>query len=331
MVATHVLRASHAPFDRVVLVERNGREIGGVAYGTPSTSHTLNVPAGRMSAFEDDADDFLRFVRAADPALTGGSFVPRRLYGEYLAQTLAAARAASSVPLIRVAGEATGIAERPEGVTLELRDGRRLDAAQVVLAVGNYPPSDPPAADDGLYRSIRYARDPWAPDALEAARDEPVLLVGTGLTMCDVALALRDADQAAPIVAVSRRGLLPQPHRVSPKPPPHLDPPAGMEGMAPDRPRPPSRAARRGGPRRGRGGRLARGRHVDPPRHARAVAPARRRRAAALPAAPAPVLGDAPPPLFPRDGVRDRGDGRVGRPAARRGPRPRLRGDATAA
>ena len=155
MVATHVLRASHAPFDRVVLVERNGREIGGVAYGTPSTSHTLNVPAGRMSAFEDDADDFLRFVRAADPALTGASFVPRRLYGEYLAQTLAAARATSSVPLIRVAGEATGLAERPEDVTLELLDGRLLDAAQVVLAVGNYPPSDPPAADDGLYRMLR--------------------------------------------------------------------------------------------------------------------------------------------------------------------------------
>ena len=169
MVATHVLRASSAPFDRVVLVERNGREIGGVAYGTPSTSHTLNVPAGRMSAFEDDADDFLRFVRAADPALTGGSFVPRRLYGEYLAQTLGAARASSSVPLIRVAGEATGLAERPDGVTLELRDGRRLDAAQVVLAVGNYPPSDPPAADDGLYRSIRYARDPWAPDSTIAS------------------------------------------------------------------------------------------------------------------------------------------------------------------
>jgi uncharacterized NAD(P)/FAD-binding protein YdhS len=229
MVATHVLRASRPPFDRLVLVERNGREIGGVAYGTPSTSHTLNVPAGRMSAFEDDPDDFLRFVRAGDPALTGGAFVPRRLYGEYLAQTLATARARASVPLIRVAGEVTGLAEQEAGAILELRDGRRLEAAQVVLAVGNYPPSDPPIADDGLYRSIRYARDPWAPDALEGARDEPVLLVGTGLTMCDVALALRDADQDAPIVAISRRGLLPQPHRVSPRPPPHLDPPAGMD------------------------------------------------------------------------------------------------------
>ena len=229
MVATHVLRAPGGPFDRVVLVERNGREIGGVAYGTPSTSHTLNVPAGRMSAFEDDPDDFLRFVRASDPALTGGSFVPRRLYGEYLAETLAETRRASGVPLVRVAGEVTELEEHPAGVRLGLRDGRRLDAAHTVLAVGNYPPSDPPAEDGGLYRSLRYARDPWAPDALEGDRHEPVLLLGSGLTMCDVALALRDADQAAPIVAISRRGLLPQPHRVSPKAPPHLDPPAGMD------------------------------------------------------------------------------------------------------
>jgi uncharacterized NAD(P)/FAD-binding protein YdhS len=75
---------------------------------------------------------------------------------------------------------------------------------------------------------IRYARDPWSGDALELDRDEGVLLVGTGLTMCDVALALRDSDHHGPIHAISRRGLLPQPHRVSAQPPPHLDPPGAL-------------------------------------------------------------------------------------------------------
>ena len=74
---------------------------------------------------------------------------------------------------------------------------------------------------------------PGRADALETERDEPVLLLGTGLTMCDVALALRDADQRGAIVAISRRGLLPQPHRVSPKPPPHLDPPRSLETWEP--------------------------------------------------------------------------------------------------
>ena len=229
MVATHVLRAPRTAIDRVVLVERNGREIGGVAYGTPSTSHTLNVPAGRMSAFASDPDDFLRHLRDRDPALTGGSFVPRRLYGEYLLRTLTEAARSSDADLLRVAGEAIDVEVHADGARLHLLDRRVVDADHVVLAVGNYPPSDPPAVSERLSTSLRYARDPWAPDALERARDEPVLLLGSGLTMCDVVLALRDDDQRATIIAISRRGLLPQAHRVSTKPPPHLDPPADLD------------------------------------------------------------------------------------------------------
>ena len=88
VVAIHLLRAAPPGLDRLYLVERVEGHVGGVAYRTQSASHTLNVPAGRMSAFEDDPDDFLRFVRRREPALTGGSFVPRRQYGEYLAETL---------------------------------------------------------------------------------------------------------------------------------------------------------------------------------------------------------------------------------------------------
>ena len=77
-LAIHLLRAAPPGLDRLYLVERAEGRVGGVAYRTRSASHTLNVPAGRMSAFEDDPDDFLRFVRRREPARTGGSFVPRR-------------------------------------------------------------------------------------------------------------------------------------------------------------------------------------------------------------------------------------------------------------
>ena len=104
-----------------------------------------------------------------------------------------------------------------------------LDVDQVVLAIGNFPPADPRVEGDEIYASLRYARDPWSPDALELDRREDVLLLGTGLTMCDVALALRDLDHRGRIYAVSRRGLLPQPHRVSAVPPPHLDAPSDLQ------------------------------------------------------------------------------------------------------
>jgi uncharacterized NAD(P)/FAD-binding protein YdhS len=228
-IAVHLLRAAPAGLERLYLIERVEGHVGGVAYRTQSASHTLNVPAGRMSAFEDDPDDFLRFVRRREPALTGGSFVPRRQYGEYLAETLDEARRSSALPLLRVAGEVVSVEKAGEGLLLGLTDGRRLRAGQAVLAIGNYPPADPPVSDGGVFSSIRYARDPWAGDARELDRREDVLLVGTGLTMCDVALALRDRDQQGRIHAISRRGLLPQPHRLSAKPPPHLDRPATLD------------------------------------------------------------------------------------------------------
>jgi uncharacterized NAD(P)/FAD-binding protein YdhS len=228
-LAVHLLREAPPGLERLYLVERAEGRVGGVAYRTPSASHTLNVPAGRMSAFEDDPDDFLRSVRRREPALTGGSFVPRREYGEYLADTLDDARRSSSLPLVRVAGEVVSVEDADDGLVLGLGDGRRLRADHAVLAIGNYPPSDPPVGDGSVFTSIRYARDPWAGDALELDGREDVLLVGSGLTMCDVALALRDAHQQGRIHAISRRGLLPQPHRLSAKPPPHLDRPATLD------------------------------------------------------------------------------------------------------
>ena len=272
-----------------------------------------------MSAFEDDADDFLRFVRAMDPGTDGRLVRPApALRRVPRADARDGASARRSVPLIRVAGEVTAVAERRRA-DLALRDGRRLEAAQdgarrrrtthprirLPRTTGCTGASGTPATPGRPTRSRPIA-------ASRCCCSAPGSRCATSPSRCGTPTRPR---RSSPI---SRRGLLPQPHRVSPKPPPHLEPPAAMDAWPPT-----ALGLLRGlrdevRPRRGRGGRLARGRHVDPPRHARAVAPARRRGAPALPAPPAPVLGDAPASLLPGDGVRGRGDGRVGRPAARR-------------
>ena len=62
--------------------------------------------------------------------------------------------------------------------------------------------------------------DPWDPGLAERAqRDEKVLLLGTGLTMVDVALTLSEHDAPGSILTVSRQGLLPQKHRRNLAPP----------------------------------------------------------------------------------------------------------------
>lgn len=219
LTAAHLLRGARAGALRVVLVERGGSWGRGVAYGTSSDAHLLNVPAGQMSAFADDPDDFLRFARRHDPSVPPGAFLPRRLYGAYLEHVLrqAEASAPEGVTLCLRRGEAVDVEAVP-GITrarVTLDTGERIHGDRVVLAGGNAAPADPAGSYPALRESPRYVSDPWAPGALDGiGPDDEVLLIGTGLTMVDVVVELRARGVAAPMTAVSRRGLLPQPHRV---------------------------------------------------------------------------------------------------------------------
>ncbi|MCC6678841.1 MAG: FAD/NAD(P)-binding protein [Phycisphaerales bacterium] len=205
---------------RIVLIERLARQAGGVAYGTTCRQHILNVPAGRMSAYTHDPDHFLRWAQLVHPSFKGGSFLPRALYGNYLRDLLedAVAHAAPGHQLDRITGEVQHIDVPPATgpATIRLSDGRSLEARAVVLAVGNCPPRDPPIADPSFYSRPRYRRDPWHPSIVENLDPaQPIMLIGTGLTMYDIAILLSQAGHAGPIHAISRRGFTPQAHRTS--------------------------------------------------------------------------------------------------------------------
>jgi uncharacterized NAD(P)/FAD-binding protein YdhS len=89
-----------------------------------------------------------------------------------------------------------------------LADGRSIPADRVVLALGN-PPSALHAWARGLSNHPAYVHDPWRmPKSLRAQHS--VLIVGSGLTMVDVALALSLEGGEVPMVrTISRHGLLP--------------------------------------------------------------------------------------------------------------------------
>lgn len=213
----------------LALINRHANLARGVAYGTHSPSHLLNVPAGRMSVFPDKENDFLEFARGRDGAITAASFVPRSLYGKYLRARLdEAAAAALHARLTIVTGEVTALTPHADHAELHFSAGQRLRASRVVLAVGNYPPSNPLLADDSVFNLPAYVRDPWSAGAMDNVRlDQPVLLIGTGLTMVDMALELERRGFHDQLLALSRRGLLPQAHRELPTMP-HLVPPAEL-------------------------------------------------------------------------------------------------------
>jgi len=218
MTAAQLLRRGSSL--RVVLAERRGTVGEGVAYGTRDAQHLLNVPAARMSAWPDRPDDFLAWARARDPNVRPTDFLPRPWYGEYLRETLRTAGRESTVRLDLMLGEVRRVARHPDGGWMAHFDrGASLRADVAVLALGHRPPSDPLRRVWSGPRE-RFVSDPWLPFAVGTIpADEPVAILGTGLTAVDTVLSLCQVPRTAPITLISRKGLPPHPHAAPPVPP----------------------------------------------------------------------------------------------------------------
>jgi len=213
LVAVYLLReatARHLPL-RVALIDRHGRHGLGQAYSTSHPGHLLNSPASTMSALVDDPGHLARWATQA--GWPGDGFLPRSAYGRYLSELLAAAErsAQPAARVCRITAQVVAVRRTGHGRALRLHlaaDGR-IDADAVVLATGHLPSAPPGPVPNGR----RYVADPWEPGALEAAADgRPVAVLGTGLTMLDVAIALTDAHPRTAVHAVSRHALLPREH-----------------------------------------------------------------------------------------------------------------------
>jgi uncharacterized NAD(P)/FAD-binding protein YdhS len=221
MTAIHLL-AENQPALSVALIEREDRFGQGVAYSTRETSHLLNVPAGKMSAFADRPSHFLDWLEAheadwADAGLVNvepSTFVPRFLYGKYVKELLADAEAGAG-HLRRLGEEAVDVQPLLGGALLITLESRRVvRAGKVVLALGVFPPGDPPLPDQRFLESSAYLNTPWSADTHDRlAGPGDVLILGSGLTALDLLLTLRKSKQEGIIHVLSRRGLFPQPHR----------------------------------------------------------------------------------------------------------------------
>ena len=200
----------------IVLIDRQPAIGEGIAYRTTDGRHLLNVSVGQMSAWPDRPEDFQDYARSKDPAVRPNDFLPRRVFGQYVRKTM--------LELAEVAGEHISAAVLRDEVTrmapplassgwsIETSGGRSVHADLAILAVGHRPPHDP-LANGWSGPRTRFVTDPWASLTLsQIGPDEPVLLIGSGLTAVDVILTLNRPDRSAPILAISRRGLMPRAH-----------------------------------------------------------------------------------------------------------------------
>lgn len=224
MTAVQLLRTARDPL-RIRLIEKNPSQLGrGVAYSTAEHCHLLNVPAGRMSAIPEDPDHFFRWAAAHSEQIrrcgwpgqiTRNAYLPRKYYGDYLVELLRNAVARSDRHKVELVMDEVAQLDFPTNKSVGVRTGRgsywRSDAC--VLALGNTAPVTPEEWCTDTLPAGSYHANPWATDVLpRLLHSDSCLLLGSGLTMMDVVMALDGQHYRGIIHVVSRRGLIPLAH-----------------------------------------------------------------------------------------------------------------------
>ncbi|MES0006295.1 FAD/NAD(P)-binding domain-containing protein [Mesorhizobium sp. M0062] len=210
VLAAHLLKSPN-PDLRVTLIEKRPHFGQGIAYSTLLSAHVLNVSAAGMSAYADDPLNFWRWLQgrgliSQEQTPQTPFYAPRSVYARYLKEVLdeLEAREKETGRLRLIREESLSISPTSSGVEVVLANGTSVVAHLAVLATGH---DEQPGAGQG--HAIRMGAE--ADTALDP--EARVLVLGTGLSMVDAFLSLEQRGHRGEIVAVSRRGLLPSPHR----------------------------------------------------------------------------------------------------------------------
>jgi len=242
----------------IIVVEPREALGAGLAYGTPTIEHRINVPAARMSLSTRDPLDFAKWLQEQGHALidadavedNGDVFPSRFVFGDYVRDRLAPLEKRGSVRHVR---SRVVTADRHGGTwSAKTEHGETLTADVLVLAVTHAAPATPPslrcAVDQSNERSV-FIQNPWQAGVFGRIKPlDRVLIVGSGLTMADIVASLNAQGHTGEIVAISRRGQRSQGHAavaatnealaIAPQPTARLLVKAVRAALAEDRQRP---------------------------------------------------------------------------------------------
>jgi uncharacterized NAD(P)/FAD-binding protein YdhS len=216
LLALNLLRLASSHPVGILMLDRGDARYMGPAYSDGADHLLLNVPADRMGASSEDPAQFLKWSRERMAHVGPWDFLPRRSYRDYiltLMREALQARAAQTT-FEHVQGEVTDLETGGGRVTIHVEGKSPVIVDRAVLALGNFPPRHPSIENQAALESKRYVRNPWHPGVFDSlSHRDTVFLIGTGQTTSDLAVGLHRRGHEGPIIALSRRGLLPLAHR----------------------------------------------------------------------------------------------------------------------
>jgi uncharacterized NAD(P)/FAD-binding protein YdhS len=223
LLALNFIRKSISALE-VIILEKNIDFINrGIAYQTMFDLQPLNVPVSKMSLYSDKPNHFFDWLGSKKehynsilPEFEGGTFVPRRIYGDYIESVFKEeVKNNNNVKIIVKHESALNIVQIDNKLKVETTNDSYL-VDDVVIAIGNFPPSDIPAITKfSLTNHPSYKSNPWQTNIFEKIdTNSNVLIIGAGLTMLDMLIKLNNLGHKGKILVISRNGFIPQKHNI---------------------------------------------------------------------------------------------------------------------
>lgn len=220
LTAIQLVKQSQGSQIHISLIDQNPYPGRGLAYGTRDDNLLLNVPAGNMSAFPDDTQHFVEYCQEIDPAFHEGTFVSRRIYGDYLEDLLAKAKKEFGSSFEIICANVLAVKRiGNERFSVKTALGHSLVFDKVVLALGHFESRNPFPQKQLDTDSNAFLTKKDIPNLCQNAHQQSLVVIGSGLTAIDLIFQLSSAGVNKKILLISRRGLVPQSHRVNPKVP----------------------------------------------------------------------------------------------------------------
>jgi uncharacterized NAD(P)/FAD-binding protein YdhS len=201
---------------KFIIFEKDGEEAVGAGFSNFNDNYILNVPAKRMSPFQDSPNDFLDFLKENYPDIYNKNgpdgFISRNIYGQFLKKL--------RNDFFNLANDLKIDCELIQKAVIDIDEGFKIntkdaffDADEIIISSSfvqsklNYCLND-----EKLISPL------WSKNSVNFHQknnfkiDDKICIIGTGLSAVDVLVGLNAKNFSGKIYAISRRGNFPQPH-----------------------------------------------------------------------------------------------------------------------
>ncbi|MCE3254584.1 MAG: hypothetical protein K0R25_78 [Rickettsiaceae bacterium] len=185
----------------------------GKAYQTTDEAHILNVPACKMGLPHDDEEHFYRWL-GINSGIGKEDFAQRKIYRAYLQEIIADLKKHPSLNFINQ----SVVAVKSEGKNYSLitKDQKTKNYDHIVIACGSAVKKLPSSENsDKIINNIWQFFNQENSAFQELTESSTILIIGSGLTMVDAVLSIKNRGFKGKIIACSGSSKLPLPHALN--------------------------------------------------------------------------------------------------------------------